>query len=219
MDDIITYEIVVDYEDDTTRMVRNSFVADPAVEINKFTFSKPKEPIKLIFNNDDNNQSFMSVSILADTPIPRIDENGEPFNVVFTKDTVRKIANKLSMEGRGNEVSWQHTDQIIDGVYLVEQFIFEKNRVYSPVFKDIPEGSLIQTYWVKDKDLFNKLANDVNFGGFSIEIEAKIREMAFTQVKEENLLEDIYSILNNETLLKDQKYDRIKEIVVKINTK
>ena len=84
MENIKTFEIVVDYEGDE-KMLRNSFVYQPAVEIEKFAFSKEEQKEMLIFNKDDNRQCFMSVSILADTPIPRIDrETGEKYNVVFT---------------------------------------------------------------------------------------------------------------------------------------
>jgi hypothetical protein len=213
--DIKTYEIIVEY-DDTTGMLRNSFVNQPAVEINKFTFSKQKEEIKLVFDKQGNNQCFMSVSILADTPIRRTIKGEDDFNVVFSKDSVRRIANKLAMDGRGNEVSWQHTNSIISNVYLVEQFIIEEGRVTSPIFKDVPEGSLIQTYWVKDTAMYDKLANDPDFGGFSIEIEAKIKEIMFSKtspVTDESIVGDIHSILNEESLSDDEKYTKIDDIV------
>jgi len=159
---------------------------------------------------DEKQQCFMSVSILADTPIPRVDKMGKPFNVVFTKDVIRVIANKLAMEGRGNEVSWQHTDQIIKGVYLVEQFISEKDRVYSPLF-NIPEGSLVQTYWVKDKKLYEQLSNDPKFQGFSIEIEARIEEaFNFSFSIEDEIKNILLSDLSD-----DEKYDRIAPLLKK----
>ena len=207
--DIITYNIIVDYDMEDERMIRNSFVDAPAVEIEKLAFSKTKEMMK--FNMDEKRQCFMSVSILADTPIPRIDKDGNPFNVVFTKDVIRVIANKLSMEGRGNEVSWQHTDQIINGVYLVEQFISEKGRVYSPLF-DIPEGSLVQTYWVKDKNMYEKLSNDPEFQGFSIEIEARIEEAFNTNFTIEDTTDKVKEILFSD-LSDDEKYDKINDLL------
>ncbi|MCP4761463.1 MAG: hypothetical protein GY870_06750 [archaeon] len=214
MENIKTFEVVVDYEGDE-KMLRNSFVYQPAVEIEKFAFSKEEEKEMLMFNMDDNRQCFMSVSILADTPIPRIDrETGEKYNVVFTKETIRVIANKLALEGNQNEVSWQHTDQIIDGVYLVEQFISEKDRVYSPKF-NVPDGSLIQTYWVKDKKLYDKLANDKSFEGFSIEIEAKIKEAFSKEENQEWVVEEIERLLFDNDINDDEKYEKIKILLNK----
>jgi len=213
MDKIKTFNIIVDYDTDG-EMIRNSFVYQPAVEIEKFAFSKEM----MVFNQGISNQCFMSVSILADTPIPRKSSNGEKFNVVFTKEMVRVIMNKLAMNGKLNEVSWQHSVQMIEGVYLVEQFISEKDRVYSPKF-NVPEGSLIQTYWVKDKKMYDKLSADKSFQGFSIEIEASIQEVfttSFSSMYELNKdASDIDVILNDETLLDDVKFEKIKQILTK----
>jgi len=208
--DIVTYNIVVDYDNDNERMMRNSFVNQPAVEIEKFAFNAEV----LNFNKDESKQCFMSVSILADTPIVRKGKDGELFNVVFTKEVIRVIANKLAMEGKGNEISWQHTSEIIKDVYLVEQFISEKDRVYSPKF-NVPEGSLIQTYWVKDKKLYDTLANDKSFQGFSIELEARIQEAfssSFTTDNEEVKYDKINDILFSDKS-DDEKYDEIKNIL------
>jgi len=60
-------------------MIRNSFVYQPAVEIEKFAFSKEM----MVFNQGISNQCFMSVSILADTPIPRKSSNGEKIQCSF----------------------------------------------------------------------------------------------------------------------------------------
>lgn len=202
-----TYNIVIDYDNDDERMIRNSFVEQPAVEIEKFAFSKDM----MKFNKDEKRQCFMSVSILADTPIPRMTKDGKPFNVVFTKEVIRVIANKLVMENRMNEVSWQHSNQMIEGVYLVEQFISEKDRVYSPKF-NVPEGSLIQTYWVKDKNMYEKLSNDSSFQGFSIEIEATIEEAFGMDFSEEVITDSIKDILFSD-LSDDEKYDKINDIL------
>ena len=211
--EIPVYNIVIDYDADDERMLRNSFVYQPAVEVEKFAFSKEEKIEMLKFNMDDKRQCFMSVSILADTPIPRVDKDGNQFNVVFTKDVIRIIANKLAMENRLNEVSWQHTDQIIDGVYLVEQFISEKDRVYSPKF-NVPEGSLIQTYWVKDKKMYERLANDPSFEGFSIEIEARIEETFSSNFTEEDRVNIIKDILFSDES-DDDKIDKIEAILKK----
>jgi hypothetical protein len=207
MEDMKTYNIVIDYDNDDERMIRNSFVEQPAVEIEKFAFSKDM----MKFNKDEKRQCFMSVSILADTPIPRMTKDGKPFNVVFTKEVIRVIANKLVMENRMNEVSWQHSNQMIEGVYLVEQFISEKDRVYSPKF-NVPEGSLIQTYWVKDKNMYEKLSNDSSFQGFSIEIEATIEEAFGMDFSEEVITDSIKDILFSD-LSDDEKYDKINDIL------
>ena len=177
--EIKIYQIEIDYENDDLGMMRNSFVEMPAVEYTKLDFAKQSKQKQIIsFAADSSEQRFMSVSMVADTPIPRIDDfTGELFGIEFSKDTIKKIVNKFVMEGNTNEVSFQHTDTIIDGVYLVEHFITRKGVVEATAFKDLPEGSWITTYWVKDKAQYEALKADESFNGFSIEISANLEEM------------------------------------------
>jgi hypothetical protein len=197
-------------EDDETGLIRNSFVKDPAVEITRYAFNE--KDVKTLTFSEDSKQSFMSVSILADTPIPRgIDQNtGQPYSVIFTKDSIRRIVNKFVENGNINEVSFNHTDEIIEGVVLSEHFILEKGRVESPIFKDVPDGSWVTTYYVKDKDLYNKLKTDENFTGFSIEINAFI-ERAFSKVGL-SIEEQIKSIVFSE-LTDNEKELKIKQLL------
>jgi hypothetical protein len=205
------YNIIIDLEDEETLVHRNSFVEFPAVEYTKMAFSKD---CNMIFNADKSQQKFMSVSILADTPIPRLNkQTGEEYTVTFTKDTIINALNKWMKMGKQNEISWQHSNEIITGVYMVESFIVNKGRVESPAFASIPDGSLIQTYWVEDKDQYEALLNDPLFGGFSIEISAKVEEafaMDFDAIHKE---EKIRTIIFDNYLSDDEKFTSIQEII------
>jgi hypothetical protein len=204
------FEMIVDY-DDQTGMIRNSFVENPAVEYERYAFSKVDN---FKFKQDDSEQKFISVSILADTPILRRNDEGEEFYVVFSKETIKKIVNKFVMENLINQVSFQHNDnEIIDGVYLVEHFIIDKGRVESPLFKDAPQGSWITTYWVKDKEQYEALKANPQFKGFSIEINAKIQEAFSAIVNEEKILNDIKDIAFNEMLSDSEKEAEIKKVL------
>jgi hypothetical protein len=205
------FDIVVEY-DDETGFLKNSFVQVPAVGVEKMAFSK-QDKIRMVFADEKRKNYFMSVSILADTPILRKTKDGREFYVRFTSETIRKITNKMVMSGVQNEVTLQHDDsKKLDDVYLVEQFLSEKGRVYSPLF-DIPEGSLVQTYWVKDDELYEKLLNDENFNGFSIEISANLEEVFSAVINEEKIQDDIRAIVFNKMLSDDQKEAQIRKIL------
>lgn len=205
MEDLPIYEIIVEYDDEETRMTRQSFVRNPAVGIKRFAFGD-NAVRNLIFENNKSQQMFMGVSILADTPMYRKDEDGYEYYTIFTKDSIRKINNKLSMDGRGNEVSLYHDDsKIIEGIYLVETFMVEKGRVETPLF-DVPDGSLISCYFVPDLNQYNELLNDENFNGFSIEIGAKVRRLFNTH---ETLSSKI------EKIIQSNEIDSIKESKIK----
>ena len=191
------YDIHIEYNDDNEGFIRNSFVGEPAVEVNYFTFAKQEvkeQTKKMVFSVPGKSQCFMSVSILADTPIPRIDKDGELFYVNFPKEEVRKLNNKFFMNSDIHEINYNHDSNIkLSGVYLVESFIVENGRVESPVFSNVPDGSLIQTYFVKDKKMYEQLLNDENFNGFSIEVECGIIEQFKSSTPEEKIKEIAFS--------------------------
>jgi len=212
MEDIKIYEIKVDMMDEDTGMLRNSFVDHPAVEYTKLDFNKQETKTKTISFSQDSEQKFMSVSMVADTPIPRMDNfSGEVYGIVFTKESIRNIVNKFVMDGNINEVSFQHTEQLIDGVYLVEHFITKEGVVEAPAFKDLPYGSWVTTYYVPDTQLYNKLKADESFNGFSIEISATLDEM-FSSVEEDKLYDEINDVLKSD-MTDEDKESKIKDIL------
>lgn len=216
------FEIVIDDDSEESGFIRNSFVEKPAVEIKYFAFDDESDnKKKMIFSQNEKEQIFTSVSILADTPILRKTEEGEDYYVVFTKDTIRKIRNKLVKQGKSNEVSLYHDEnQVVDGVYMVENFIVNKGRVESPLF-NVPDGSLITSYWVEDKNTYDALLNDEKFNGFSIEINAKIQEMftsSFEQLYDEKISEkemesQIKDIVFDDEISEDEAVEKLRKLL------
>jgi hypothetical protein len=209
------YDIVVNY-DDETGIESNSAVQSPAVEIERIAFSEDK----LMYDSDDSQQKFIGVSILADTPIKRINKKtGEIFYTRFTKENIRIMVNKFIKEGRNNNMTYNHTDKVIKNIYLVENFFQEKGRVETTLFKDIPDGSWITTYWVEDKEQYNMLKNDPKFKGFSIEINVKLQEM-FSKIDEmiidyESGFDKVKEILNSKSLTDDEIWNELKKTLDK----
>lgn len=182
------FNIVIKEDEEDSGMIRNSLVYSPAVRQELFKFSADFKQKKLMFEASEKEQIFTSISILADTPIARMSEDGREFDVVFSKDVIRKIRNKLIKDGKANELTLNHDDsQVVEGVYLVETYILNHDRLKSELFKDAPEGSLVTSYWVEDKATYDKLAADDRFGGFSIELSAMLQHM-FSDVDEDTRL-------------------------------
>lgn len=211
------FEIVIEDDVEDSGFIRNSLVQSPAVNVERLAFSE-EEAEKLIFSKNEKEQIFTSVSILADTPIKRKTKDGQIFYVVFTKDVIRKIRNKMVKEGKTNELSLYHDDSEIikDGVYMVENVILNKGRIESPLFK-VPDGSLLTSYWVEDLNHYNELLNDEKFKGFSIEINARIQQIF------SNSFESLYSkeiqrqqvneILFSKELSEEQKRKKIQKVL------
>lgn len=215
------YDIVVNY-DDETRITSNSMVDMPAVEIERIAFSE-----ETLYFSEDSQQKFISVSCLADTPIKRIDKKtGEIYFTRFSKETINIMVNKFIKEGRGNNMTWNHSGLELKGVYLVEHFTQKKGMVETSLFKNIPDGSWVTTYWVEDKELYNKLKNDPKFNGFSIEIDAKMREV-YSKVDEirdlnnedeiDIIWKKISDLVYDKSLTEDEIMFKLKETMEKFN--
>lgn len=221
--DAPVYRVVVNY-DDETGILRNSMVKYPAVEVERLCFSNT--PTKLEFSSDDSDQKFISVSMKADTPIERKTKSGEKYYVVFTKEDINMIVNKFSKEMKFHEMDWQHdADEMVGGIYMTGHFKTRKGVVECPAF-DVPDGSWVTEYWVEDKDRYESLANDPDFNGFSIEINAHLEEMVFSQFEQEfQRVEDkitqtynkIKQVLNDERISDTGKYNRIKNLLDTLN--
>ena len=71
-------------------------------------------------------QMLIAPIMRADYKIPRIDDEGNEYEVFFSADTVKKIAYKLMKEQKIHNINIEHDDeQTVDDVYLVESWIVE----------------------------------------------------------------------------------------------
>mgnify|MGYP003336935001 FL=1 len=131
--------------------------------------------------------------MLADTPIYRNDGNGE-YYVVFTKDTIKKIAQKYFKKGYQNNVNLQHdSGQVKDGITMFESWIVDEKRGIKPMkgFEDVNDGSWFGSFKVENDDVW-QMVKDGKVKGFSVE---GIFNYVKDKTKEEKMMEDIINIL------------------------
>lgn len=155
-----------------------SLVEHPAVEENFICLSKNEE-IKLSAH-DETKHIITGVALLADTPIYRRNANGE-YNIIFEKETVRQIVEKFAKDDNFKIVNLQHdNEQYVDGIYMFESYLVNKERGIAPKeFPNVTDGSWIVSYKVENEKLWDKIINNNNLNGFSIEgrfnhVEAKM---------------------------------------------
>lgn len=154
------YNAVLESNEDGITCV--SLVDFPAVEVDFMRFTKEK-PIML---HVDGNK-VIGVLLRAEYPIYRIDENGEPYYIRFTREQIWEIAQKFQQTAKVE--SLQHNGQSIEGVKLVSLFVKDTARGINPEgFDDIADGSLFAVYQVDNKDVLD-LINGGVLRGFSIE--------------------------------------------------
>lgn len=172
--DLPVYNIVLNDEDESQGLSVVSIVSDPAVCEQLYCFDKVEKK-QLIFADETNEQKCItSVAILADTPIYRIDEYGNPYYVVFQKQVIRDLVEKYSKDGYQNLVSFEHNGEIVNDFVLIESYFVDKEKGIAPEKFDVSDGSWIVTYKCTNDEVWEKVKNELGTGGYSIEINCEI---------------------------------------------
>lgn len=187
------YELMIneDMQDDA----EVSFIAlvdKPAIQKNWNAF---KENVKFQIVSEDK-RIISGPVMLADSPIYRNDTTNGEYYVVFSKDTIFKIAQKFFKKGYQANVNLMHdSNQQVEGVTMFESFISDKDRGILPMrgFEDAPDGSWFGSFKVDDDNVW-QMIKEGKFKGFSVE---GIFEYQKAKTKEAQLLDSIKDILQS----------------------
>ena len=163
---IPTYSAII--SDDNEGILVISLVDAPATETNWMCF-KEQENIKFSIVNEDEH-ILAGVVMVADKPIYRIAPDGSEFYIVFSKDVIKRMAEKMLSDNTFNNIDIQHDGNIIphDKVKLVELFIADEAKGIKPNYLDVPDGSLLANYKIYDEQLW-QMAKSGELNGFSLE--------------------------------------------------
>lgn len=144
-----------------------SLVDDPAMSIDMVCFSKEQ---KMNFSIQDESQhNILTCLVRVDFPILRLTEDGNPYYIVFNKDTAKVLCQRLMTDGMQQNISVDHNGKLIQGIHLQEVFIKDSSLGISPVgFEDAADGSLMGVYHIEDDALWNDCIEG-RFKGISIE--------------------------------------------------
>jgi hypothetical protein len=160
----------LEISDDVNDLSEVDFVAlvdKPAIERNFLRFNENRA--NFVIQNEER-RIVSGPLMLADTPIYRNDENGE-YYVMFTKDTIEKIAQKFFKKGYQSNVNLMHdNNQAVDGVTMFESFIVDESRGVATMkgFEDVPQGSWLGSFLVENDSVWAKVKAG-EFKGFSVE--------------------------------------------------
>lgn len=165
-DNLPTYNALI--SDDNEGIFVISLVDAPATETNWMCF-KEQDNIKFSIVNEDEH-ILAGVVMVADKPIYRIAPDGSEYYIVFSKDVIKRMAEKMLGDNTFNNIDIQHDGNIIprDKVKLVELFIADEAKGIKPNYLDVPDGSLLANYKIYDDELWNMAKSGV-LNGFSLE--------------------------------------------------
>ena len=162
---IPVFAVNVDSEDCTITTI--SLVDEPAMELQMQMFDK-KETVKFSLQ-DEVKHNIVSCIVRTDFPILRLTPEGNPYYIVFNRETSEILCQRLMRDGFQQNISLDHNGKLIEGIQLQEVFIKDSNRGISPVgFEEAAEGSLFGVYHITDDQLW-KDCIEGRFGGVSLE--------------------------------------------------
>ena len=181
-----------------------SLVDDPAMSIDMVCFSKEQ---KMKFSIQDETQhNILTCLVRVDFPILRVSEEGNPYYIVFNKETAKILCQRLMTDGMQQNISLNHNGKLIQGIQLQEVFIKDTEKGISPIgFEDAADGSLMGVYHIEDEALWNDCIEG-RFKGISIESLLGIED--FKKCNKKNKKK------NNMSRLKDM----IKKLLLEFNS-
>lgn len=152
------YEAII--ADENCGVYKVSCVSNPATEINWVAFDENKPYIKFAVDNKVE-RMISGVIMLAETPIYRRTADGYEYYVMYSKDTLKTMAEKMIFDGVGSNVNIQHQDGTdVEGVNLVELYVINREKGIAPqYFENVPDGSLVGTYKVHNDDVWAMIEN------------------------------------------------------------
>ena len=144
-----------------------SLVDDPAMSIDMVCFSK-EQNMKFSIQ-DETQHNILTCLVRVDFPILRVTDGGDPYYIVFNKDTAKVLCQRLMKDGMQQNISLNHNGKLIQGIQLQEVFIKDTEKGISPVgFEEAADGSLMGVYHIEDDQLWNDCIEG-KFKGISIE--------------------------------------------------
>ena len=200
IDEIPVYLLSVDDPNATIQTV--SLVECPATGLPLYCFEKEE---KYKFSTDELKHNIISCIVRVDYPILRTSSDGQPYYVVFNKQTSEMLCQKLLKDGFQQNISLDHNGQLIEGIQLEQVFIKDSSRGIVPSgFESAADGSFFGLYHITDESLWNDCISG-RFGGVSLESLFKL--IPISNIDERKKLKQ-YKMSN--------KISKIKEAVKKL---
>lgn len=176
-----------------------SIVESPA---NGFTFIAMNTKVEIKLASDKKKQILYGIVLRPEQLIYREFEDGTPFNLKFSKDTIERLSQDFMQKGYQQNSTFDHTGGYLDGTCVVEQWIVSDklNDKGSVIGLPIEEGD-----WVIGMKLSDKLwAEFIETGkakGFSIDSFLDLRKISMSINN------------NNKEINKKEKMSLLKKLI------
>ena len=216
---IPTYKITIDpaYAEngEDLGIEQIAFTANPAIKVKGMAFSSEAKPM---FFSDE-----LKYRITAPALIPmdiyRYDDDAkQEYFVQFTKEEIENIHGKFMRDMVNRDLfNLEHDTEKTVPAYVLEAWIVEnpkKDKAYSSFGIEVPEGTLMVTAQVTDKEYYAELVSEEQIG-FSIEgyLGMKLSEQTNKNQINMNKLPDGEHLIEGKIyIVKDGEVIEIKEV-------
>jgi len=160
----LLYELII--EDDTDEIFAISLVESAAIEYDFVYFDKEVVQFAAV---DTEQRMLIGPILVPDKKILRVDGEGQPYHVFFSKDTVKKLAQNYLMKKYTDKATLEHGESI-KGVDLVESWVkdglLDKSNNYG---LNLPQGTWVGLFKISDEKIWNEYVKTGKVKGFSIE--------------------------------------------------
>jgi hypothetical protein len=195
-DNIPTYKITIDPEyaenGDDLGISQIAFTSTPAIKVMGMAFNSQVKP--MIFTDD------LKYRIVAPALIPMEiyrydDEDDKEYFVSFSVEEIEKIHAKFMRDMSNKDLfNLEHNTDKTVPAYVLEAWIVDtpkEDKAYSSFNIEVPEGTLMVTAQITDKEYYNQLVADGQVG-FSIEgyLGMKLKEEKQLKLNNMNKLPD-----------------------------
>ena len=214
---IPTYQITIDpaYAEngEDLGIEQIAFTATPAIKVKGMAFSSQAKPL---FFSDE-----LKYRITAPALIPmeiyRFDEDSkEEYNVKFTKEEIELIHGKFMKQMVNRDLfNLEHDQSMTVPAYVLEAWIVDnpkQDKAYSSFGIEVPQGTLMVTAQVTDKEYYAELVAQEQIG-FSIEgyLGMKLKEQP-NKINMNKLPDGEHTIMDKIYVVKDGEVIEIRDV-------
>jgi hypothetical protein len=163
-----TYELVMkDAEDEVFAL---SFVSNPAIQSNFVYFSEDgKKEIVKFATADEDERTIIGPILIPNLKILRMKEDGTPYYVTFSKETVKALAQKYIKDNKANNITLEHekptTDVSLVESWITESAIYDKAKSYG---LNVNPGSWMGVFQVSNPSVWKDVKSGT-YSGISLE--------------------------------------------------
>lgn len=154
-------------QSETDGLIAISLVDYPAVESDFVAFEK-QQPLTFSIE-DEEEHKITGVIMRCDYPIYRNSLTMGEYYIVYKKETIETMCQKMLKDGTFKNIDLQHDGQYIEGVELLEVYIKNSEKGIDPKgFEHISDYSMFGTFKVENEQIWKQI-KDGEFAGFSLE--------------------------------------------------